>query len=131
MREPLLVVYDADCGVCQASVAWASRRDRKGRLVYVPNDSGLPSGVSLEETEHTVVALDGERKWTRAGAVGRILGELPGWRALGWVLRAPGLRRLFDRGYDHFARNRHRVSAAMGMSSCEVPPRDKQGSRTS
>ena len=131
MREPLLVVYDADCGVCQASVAWASRHDRKGRLVFVPNDSSLPPGVSLEETEHTVVVLDGERKWTRAGAVGRILNELPRWRALGWVLRAPALRWLFDRGYDRFARNRHRVSAAMGMKSCEVPPGDKRGSRTS
>jgi predicted DCC family thiol-disulfide oxidoreductase YuxK len=118
----LLVVYDADCGVCQASVGWARARDRGGRLRFMPNDAELPESVSLAETEHTVVVLDGARKWTRGGAVARVLRELPaGWSALGWVLRLPGLRWLADRGYDRFARNRHRISAALGMRSCAVP----------
>ena len=117
----MVVVYDADCGVCQASVAWARKRDRRGRIRFVPNDASLPEGVTREETEHTVVVLDGARKWVRAGATARVLRELGPWAAAGLVLRAPGVRWLADRAYLRFARNRHRVSAALGWGKCPVP----------
>lgn len=121
----LLVVYDADCGVCQASVAWVRRRDREGRFQFLGNDAPeLPTGVSRDETEHTLVVLEGERKWVRAAAVSRILRELRGWSAPAALLRAPGLRRLADLGYDSFARLRHRISTALGMRACPVPPRE-------
>jgi predicted DCC family thiol-disulfide oxidoreductase YuxK len=120
--EPLLVVYDADCGVCQASVAWLRKRDVQGRFRFAGNDGELPAGVSPEETEHTVVVLEGGRKWTRGAATARLLRELRGWALLGHALRLPGIAWLADRGYDRFARNRHRVSAALGLASCSAPP---------
>ena len=120
----LVVVYDADCGVCQASVAWVRRRDRRGAVAFVGNDAAeLPAGVSRDETEHTIVVLDGGRKFVRAEGVSRILRELGGWSALGAVLGAPGLRQLANLGYDAFAKRRHRVSAALGLRACAVPPR--------
>lgn len=119
----LLVVYDADCGVCQASVAWVQKRDRRKAIGFLGNDAAeLPEGVAREETEHTIVVLDGGRKLVRAAGVSRILRELRGWSALGAVLRAPGVRQLADLGYDAFARRRHRVSAALGMRACKVEP---------
>jgi len=118
----VLVVYDADCGVCQASVAWAKKRDHRGVLQFVGNDvAELPAGVSRDETEHTMVVLDGSEKLVRAAGVARILRELGGWRVAGAILRAPGMRRLADWGYDRFAENRHRVSAALGMRACQIP----------
>ncbi|TMA10654.1 MAG: DUF393 domain-containing protein, partial [Deltaproteobacteria bacterium] len=76
----MIVVYDADCGVCQASVAWLRKRDRKGVFQFVGNDlAQLPSGVSREETEHTMIVLDGARKLVRAEGVARVLRELPAW----------------------------------------------------
>lgn len=119
--EPLLVVYDADCGVCQASVAWLRKRDLRGRFRFAGNDGELPAGVSREETEHTVVVLEDGRKWTRGRATARLLLELRGWVFLGRALRLPGVSWLADRAYDRFARNRHRVSAALGLASCSVP----------
>jgi predicted DCC family thiol-disulfide oxidoreductase YuxK len=120
----VIVVYDVDCGVCQASVAWAKKRDPKGALQFVGNDVlELPAGVSREETEHTMVVVDGGRKLVRADGVARVLRELPGWSLAGAVLRAPGIRGLANWGYDRFARNRHRISAALGMRACAVPPR--------
>jgi len=119
--EPLLVVYDADCGVCQASVAWLRKRDLRGRFRFAGNDGELPAGVSREETEHTVVVLEDGRKWTRGAATARLLQELRGWAFLGRALRLPGLAWLADHGYDRFARNRHRVSASLGLTSCSVP----------
>jgi predicted DCC family thiol-disulfide oxidoreductase YuxK len=120
----MVVVYDADCGVCQASVAWVKKRDRAGRFQFIGNDvPTLPEGVSREETEHTMVVLDSGRKLVRAEGVARILAELHGWAAVGAVLRAPGIRRLASWGYDRFARNRHRISSALGMRACAVPDR--------
>jgi predicted DCC family thiol-disulfide oxidoreductase YuxK len=107
----IAVVYDADCGVCQASVAWAKERDRRGALQFIGNDAAeLPAGVSLEETEHTVVVIDGARKLVRA-------------------VRVPGIRQIANVGYDAFARRRHRVSAALGMRACAVPQRNSSESR--
>ena len=120
-----VVVYDADCGVCQASVAWVRKRDRRGVFQFVGNDAAdLPAGVSREETEHTIVVLDGGRKLVRADGVSRILRELRGWSALGAILRAPGLRQLGNLGYDAFAKRRHRVSAALGLRACAVPSKE-------
>jgi predicted DCC family thiol-disulfide oxidoreductase YuxK len=123
-RMAIAVIYDADCGVCQASVAWARRRDLRGALQFVGNDvAQLPAGVTREETEHTAVVIDGERKLVRADAVARVLRELRGWSMMGALLRPPGIRQLANVGYDAFARRRHRVSAALGMRACEVPRR--------
>jgi predicted DCC family thiol-disulfide oxidoreductase YuxK len=126
MLFPVIVVYDADCGVCQASVAWARKRDRKGVLQFLGNDAAeLPSGVSRDETRHTVVVLDGGQKLVRSQATARILRELGPWAVVGAILRAPGIRRLADWGYDRFAENRHRVSAALGMRVCALPERKR------
>ena len=120
----MVVVYDADCGVCQASVAWIRKRDRRGVFQFLGNDlPDLPPGISREETEHTLVVLDGARKLVRAAGVARILRELPGWSPISALLRAPGLRVVANWAYDHFAQNRHRISAALGMRSCTLPSR--------
>ena len=117
----MIVVYDADCGVCQASVGWLRERDRRRAFQFIGNDAAeLPAGVSREETEHTLVVLDGARKLTRAEAVARLLRELRGWSALGAALRVPGIKQLANWGYDRFARNRHRVSSALGIRACAV-----------
>jgi predicted DCC family thiol-disulfide oxidoreductase YuxK len=118
----LVVVFDADCGVCQASVGWLRKRDRRSVFQFVGNDADpLPAGVALEETAHTVVVLDGARKFVRGEAVSRVLRELRGWSLLGQTLRVPGIEQLANLGYDQFARRRHKVSAALGMNACKVP----------
>jgi predicted DCC family thiol-disulfide oxidoreductase YuxK len=118
------VVYDADCGVCQASVEWIRKRDRRGVFQFVGNDAAeLPAGVSREETEHTLVVLDGGGKHVRSQGVARVLRELRGWSTAAALLRVPGVRQIADVAYDRFAANRHRVSAALGMRACAVPPK--------
>ena len=114
--------------MCQASVAWVRKRDRRGTFQFVGNDAAdLPPDVSREETEHTMVVLDRGRKLVRAEGVAHVLRELRGWSAIGALLRAPGIRSLANWGYDKFARNRHRVSAALGMRACAIPERKRQG----
>ena len=121
--DRLLVIYDADCGVCQASIEWLSRRDRRGCFELRGNDGELPRGVSREETEHTIVVMEGTRKWTRGAAIARLLRELPRWSLVGSALRFPGIKWLVDRSYEKFARNRHRISTWLGFTSCPAPRR--------
>lgn len=121
---PLEIVFDADCGVCQASVDWLRQRDPCGRFRFIGNDAPeLPAGVAREETEHTVIVLDGQRKLVRAEAVARLLCEIKSWRALGRLLRVPGVLQIANFGYDRFARHRHRISATLGLRACAIPRR--------
>ena len=69
--DPLLVVYDADCGVCQASVEWLRKRDRRGRLRFAGNDGEIPAGISREETEH----IELWERFTRAAGATSVNGD--------------------------------------------------------
>lgn len=120
--EPITVIYDADCGVCQASVGWARKRAARGALRFVGNDEPLPDGVSLDETAHTVVVLDRGRKLVRADAVASILRRLRWWSPVAFILRVPGFRQVANLAYDQFAKRRHRISAALGLAACQVRP---------
>jgi predicted DCC family thiol-disulfide oxidoreductase YuxK len=127
----LTVVFDQDCGVCTATAQWLAARDRSIRLIGNGAQS-LPAGVPREETADTVFVVDEAAGlvWTRAEAIARLLCGLPGLRNLGWrlfgaLLRLPLVRWLARRGYDSFARRRHRVSAALGLTACKVPPARK------
>jgi predicted DCC family thiol-disulfide oxidoreductase YuxK len=119
----LTVVYDSGCGVCAASVRWLAQRDRRAAFAFVGNDApALPPGVSREEAQAAVVVVDGQRKWTGAAAVARLLRELPAWSPLGLFLALPGVRAAAAAGYAAFAPRRHRVSALLGLESCAVTP---------
>ena len=72
-----------------------------------------------------MIVLDGGRQFVRAEGVARILSELRGWSAIGALLRAPGVRQFARWGYDKFAQNRHRVSAALGVRACAMPERKR------
>lgn len=114
----ITVVFDADCGVCQASVEFIRKRDARRLFAFVPS-TALPEGVDAAEAQQTLIVLDDRAKTVRAAAVARILRELPRWRFVAPLLRLPGA----DAAYRLFARHRHRVSAALGLNACEAPPR--------
>jgi predicted DCC family thiol-disulfide oxidoreductase YuxK len=115
------VVFDADCGVCRASVEWVRKRDRRKVFEFIGNDAeALPAGVDRAQTEHTAIVIDGGRKLTRGEAVSRVLRELRGWSIAGQPQQLPGLKELANVGYDQFAKRRHRVSAAMGLNACAI-----------
>lgn len=120
------VVYDEDCGLCLETCRVALRLDRYARLTFVGNgERPLPDGVTDELVERTVVVHDPAtgRIYTRSAAVAEILDALP----LGWVpaalLRLPGVRALADRGYDLVAKNRQRISLALGHEACGLTPK--------
>jgi predicted DCC family thiol-disulfide oxidoreductase YuxK len=120
----LIVVFDASCGVCEACVHFLERRSVPGTFRFVGNDQPeLPPGAGRALAQETVIALEGDRAWTHAAAVARILRELPAWSLLGRLLALPGIRGLAAVGYRAFAPRRHRVSALLGLRACSVPER--------
>ena len=122
--RPVVVWYDSDCGVCHQTARVGARLDAFGRLEWRGNDAGEPPpGFTRErfvvERARTIVVSDGERSWTGHRAIARILAAVPGLRPLSWIVR---LTPFAGAGYEAFSRNRHRISAWLGLGECGIGP---------
>lgn len=121
----LLVIYDADCGICFQICRVLRRLDLRRQLRFVGNHErdAIPENLTPELLERTVVVVDErERQFERERAVSVVLGALPLWSfGLGLLLRVPGIAQLARRAYDMVAENRHRISARLGLGHCGVP----------
>ena len=106
------LLYDGTCGFCTRWAAWA--RARGSPATFAPcQDAGPEVGLSPKECARSAWWLgDDCREGGRA--VAAVWKGLPGtrnlgWRLLGHVTDAPGVRRLSAVGYRWVARNRHRL----------------------
>lgn len=127
----LTVLYDRDCGICQATVRQLRRWDRNDRLAMLPLQSAPTSGdpairtaaaeSPLESALH-VVAADG-RVYAGGDAALAIVRELPGGHLLDpWRDVAP-FRWVVGAGYDAVAHHRHEIGRALRLEgpACDVP----------
>ena len=115
--EPIIVLFDSQCGLCERSVAWLARRDRRGALLFAPNDgvtarlAGGPPGGDPDG----VVVLEGARRHVGAPALARALRSLGGiWPLAGWMLDALP-RPVSDTVYRWVAGRRRHISGACGL----------------
>ncbi len=119
----MIVVFDAQCLLCNGWVRFLLRHDRRGvfRFAAVQGAVGgrllAQAGLRVEGLQ-TLLLVDGDRTWQHSAAILRIFHALGyPWRAacLGWIVPAPwrdGLYRLI-------ARNRYRL---FGRSpQCAMP----------
>jgi predicted DCC family thiol-disulfide oxidoreductase YuxK len=125
--DRLLVLYDADCGICTRTASILRRVDRGRRLRLVPlqrppDVPDLPPEAELAEAMHV---RDGTGRWFLGGeAVIRIAAELPLLRPIAWAARLPGVPNVMDVGYRLVARNRQTLSRSLGEQACRLPSRD-------
>lgn len=127
---PAWVYFDEDCGVCQATVRLLRPLDGGRRLTFLGylEDLPLPPGLDREalETRRAVeiVVYLPTRGRVLGGAAGMVavLSALPLLRFLVWPLLLPGLSHLSEWAYRRVARNRRRISAALGLNACRVRP---------
>lgn len=122
----MIVVFDAKCLLCNASVQFLLRHDRRGlfRFASIQGKSGqellAQAGLRVDGLQ-TLLLVDGNRSWQHTAAILRVL------HALGWPWRAawiawlvPSLLR--DALYKWLARNRYWL---FGRSEvCLMPPSD-------
>ena len=107
------VLYDGNCRVCSRLAARLAHWDRLGELEILPSNSpGVStrfSWISAEAYDRSLqVVGPGRRTLEGAAALEEIFSLLPRGRLFAWLLRVPLLRRVADRFYRWFARNRYR-----------------------
>lgn len=126
--QPAWVLYDGTCGLCDRSVQWLLRRDRRAALRFARLEGPIGEEVrarhprlpDAEETLLLVVSPRGidERVYCRSAAAVRAVASLGG--RFGGVklllLVPPALR---DALYSWVARNRRRWFGR--LESCRVP----------
>ncbi len=117
--DPLIVLIDGDCALCDATAAWFARRNSAHRLIFATN-TGVVARVAGEPPggdQGSVVVWFGSRRLTRSSAVLEMVNALGGrWSLLALVGKVipRGLR---DRIYDEVARRRGRLNRP---SACKL-----------
>ncbi len=121
-REPLWLFYDAQCGMCTRSVAWAQSQDRLGLILPHPSLSPVAAeklGLPEPRPLGALHAWSEQHGVTRGiDAVASMLMRLPGWHWAGRLLRLPLVHPLARLGYGFVAANRHRFDAPV---ECRLP----------
>ena len=118
-----VLIYDADCAVCRASALWLMRRAlSRGELEILPCRSGARKQRFPQIAEETcltamqLVLPDG-RVLAGADAVPELLRRVRGWGWVAAVFSLPGARPVARRVYAWIARNRMKISCAVGADT--------------
>ena len=120
----MIVVFDAQCLLCNGSVHFLLRHDRRGvfRFASIQGAAGgdllAKAGLKVDGLQ-TMLLVDGDRVWQQSAAILRVAHGLGWpWRLawIGWLVPAP----LRDALYRWVARNRYWM---FGRSdTCLLPP---------
>ncbi len=120
----MIIVFDAQCLLCDGWVQFLLKHDRKGvfQFASIQGETGQAllarAGLKVEGLQ-TLLLVDGTKTWQHTAAILRVLNRLGWpWRLawVGWLVPAP----LRDALYRWIARNRYRM---FGRSeSCLLPP---------
>ena len=138
LGDRLVVIFDGHCGLCNRTVRWLLRRDRRDQLRFMASEADIAGrllarhGINspdLKSGPTTILVVlkfgdPAERVLTRSEAVLALLAELPRpWpavtAALGWIPRP-----LRDLGYRLIARWRYRIWGR--LESCPVPTAEER-----
>lgn len=109
----LTVLYDGNCVLCRTSANRLRRHDPTSRVelldLHDPSISERFPQVDLDKAMRLMQAVDangrvssGVDAWVEVGRV------LPGWRAVAWLLKIPGIHAVAGWFYAWVARNRYR-----------------------
>ena len=119
----LLVLYDGQCGLCDRSVQWLLRRDKRVLLRFAPLQGETARRfVGDRASFDTILLVDRtrgvERVFDRSRAALQILRRIGGpWRFVAWLRVLP--RWLTDLPYRFVARRRLRWFGT--VDACRLP----------
>jgi predicted DCC family thiol-disulfide oxidoreductase YuxK len=122
----VIVVFDAQCLLCNGWVRFLLRHDHKGTFKFASIQGRVgqqllaKQGLKVDGLQ-TLLLVDGERTWQHTAAIFLVL------HALGWPWRLAWLAWLIpsfvrDPLYRWVAKNRYRVFGR--ADSCMLPPQD-------
>ena len=121
-------VYDGMCKVCTRLSTVLARWDRSGLIEVVPSQaSGVMARFPWIPAHAYVEALQligpGGQTWSGAAAIEQLLEILPKGKLIAWIFKIPFVRRLADRFYKWFARNRYKLGCG---DHCQLRPPDAE-----
>lgn len=108
--EPLTILYDGACPLCQREIAHAKRLAEKRKdsaLCFVDISPGGDNAATVATDRAKLLArfhverADGSRL-DGAAAFVAMWSRLPGWRWLAWLAQIPGVLALFELVYRGF-----------------------------
>lgn len=122
----MIVVFDAQCLLCNGWVRFLLRHDDKARLQFASMQGVhgqrllAQAGLKVDDLQ-TLLLVDGERSWQHTAAIFRVLHALGWpWRLMWLAWPIPSFIR--DPMYRWIARHRYRI---FGRSEvCLLPPAD-------
>ena len=122
-EKPLIVFYDAACGLCDGFIRHVAAADRAGLLRFAPLNGATAAEhhISMPENraEWTIIAADGDKVLDRSDAALAILARTSLWADIA-DLAVIIPRALRDSVYRFVARWRHKVP--LRKDACELPP---------
>ena len=122
-----ILLYDGTCGLCDASVQWILRRDRRGTLRFAPLQG--ETAASLRRAHPEIGQVDSV-VWVEPGASGQAARALVRSDAalrvaayLGGIWSLAGVASIVPRGwrdaiYAQVAKHRHHLA---GAPACAIP----------
>ncbi|MGB0356511.1 MAG: thiol-disulfide oxidoreductase DCC family protein, partial [Opitutales bacterium] len=119
-NHPRVILFDGICGLCNAWVDFILKRDPKGSFKFAPLQGEYASQVAPEQISElkSIVYICHGRKYTKSGAVLRILRDLGGIWQVCWVFwLIPFFIRDFF--YSLVASNRYRIFGQ--KETCRIP----------
>jgi predicted DCC family thiol-disulfide oxidoreductase YuxK len=126
MNENLNIIFDGECNLCQSSIIFVIRHDRKARLRFASAQSKI--GIELQKkydidalNHQTLVLIKDGIVHTKSDALIKIAENLDGfWKLLALVKVLP--RPLRDWIYLKIAKNRYKLFPK--KQSCAIPTED-------
>lgn len=121
---PPVLIFDGDCAFCSSAVRFLQRAvDRQSRYTVQPYQliDLEPFGLTDEQTSQALrfVAADGTAHCGAMAVSQALRRSAPGWRPVGLLLAAPGIRRVAERAYRWIAAHRHQLPG--GTAACRLP----------
>jgi len=112
-----VVVYDGDCGICEASGRWI--------IAHIPAVDVVSHHQYGLAYIGSVWFVTDNGRLEGAAAVSAILKSADSllYRSIGIFIGLPGVLFIAGLVYSLVARNRRHISRLLGMSACGLPPR--------
>ena len=120
------VVYDGTCRVCTRLATALRKWDRSEMLEIIPSQGPgvtarfpwIPPRAYADALQ--LIAANGHT-WQGAAAIEQLLDVLPRGKWISWIFKIPLVRKVADKFYRWFARNRYRLGCG---EHCQSRPLD-------
>jgi predicted DCC family thiol-disulfide oxidoreductase YuxK len=127
-QSVVTVIYDGECGICEALKRRAEALDARQRLQFAAYQTvdldALAPGLTAAEASRAVIAVRSDgRTWRGARAFFTAMKHLPGiWGKIGAVGAVPAVSWLAEPAYRLVAARRGQISRWLGLNQCQITP---------